>query len=356
MNRKLLANFKVEIKIEEINFSVRSVNLNGLSSTIDTTFSRIPKTERTKIINNILEQYKAQNTLVLYSRVGNDNLTDAIKELANLTEEDLDDKVGELTKGSAEENADELLNAIENAGSASNAGVKSIMNNLDTNSDKGLRYEIYKRIKDIGADGVLDLECFKYSRALAEATALYFATGIMHIAVHTGGSAIIAVGTATAFTTSQNISSGTSTIQSGAKTYSFREQIKRTAEGISNMITNGSITSIVIGTRWIESASVPYIANGTKSEIKHSPLKSIIETALFAAYAMLLAGSLTCLTTRSWTAWKKMLSNLNAKDGNDAFAAILAAGIKASIAGTITIMSESSAGSRGISMLIPFGP
>ena len=74
------------------------------------------------------------------------------------------------------------------------------------------------------------------------------------------------------------------------------------------------------------------------------------------AYLVLAAAGIASMTTKSQQAFNSMLSAVGAKDGNDLFAMLVAAGIKASLITTIAQTMETTAGSTGTGLLIPFGP
>ena len=268
----------------------------------------------------------------------------------------------------AEEAAEELVNAIENGEESDNEAINAILDNMnnnngDNNNDnsdnngnpKGLRYDIYNKIKSIADEGE-DIDCIKYSTGIAEVVGKYFTTGVMHIAVHVGGSAIFGVGTSLVLAAIQNLAIGMTTIQSGTKSINPIDQAQKLADGISNMYTSGTITSLVVGMMNAAPSPVPLVGSGMQTQIQHGPMKILIMISAIAAYLMLAAAGIASMTTKSQKAFNSMLSAVGAKDGNDLFAMLVAAGIKASLITTIAQTMETTAGSTGTGLLIPFGP
>ena len=257
----------------------------------------------------------------------------------------------------AEEAAKELIDAIENGKESDNEAVNAILDNLDNNDGgkNGLRYDIYNKIKSIADEGQ-DIDCIKYSTGVAEVVGKYFTTGVMHIAVHVGGNAIFGIGTSLVLSAIQNLAIGMTTIQSGTKSINPIEQAQKLADGISNMYTSGTITSLVVGMMNAAPSPVPLVGTGMQTQIQHGPMKILIMISAIAAYLMLAAAGIASMTTKSQKAFNSMLSAVGAKDGNDLFAMLVAAGIKASLITTIAQTMETTAGSTGTGLLIPFGP
>ena len=82
----------------------------------------------------------------------------------------------------------------------------------------------------------------------------------------------------------------------------------------------------------------------------------LIMISAIAAYTMLAAAGMASMSSKSQKAFNSILSAVGAKDGNDLFALLVAAGIKASLITTIAQTIETTAGSTGTGLLIPFGP
>ena len=178
----------------------------------------------------------------------------------------------------------------------------------------------------------------------------------MHIAVHVGGNAIFGIGTSLVLSAIQNLAIGMTTIQSGTKSINPIDQAQKLADGISNMYTSGTITSLVVGMMNAAPSPVPLVGSGMQTQIQHGPMKILIMISAIAAYLMLAAAGIASMTTKSQKAFNSMLSAVGAKDGNDLFAMLVAAGIKASLITTIAQTMETTAGSTGTGLLIPFGP
>ena len=97
-----------------------------------------------------------------------------------------------------------------------------------------------------GIMGIQDFQSIIYSMGLATVIGAYFSE-CLHIAIHLGGACIAAVGTSILCMSLQNIPKGFKTIQNGTKTIDLMTQCQSIADGFSDMIANGTITSIVIG-------------------------------------------------------------------------------------------------------------
>ena len=217
---------------------------------------------------------------------------------------------------------------------------------------KGLRGDIYKHIKGIKDDTT----SIKYSTYISQDIAKYFTTGVMHIAVHTGGKAVIGAGTSVALLATAKLASCISTIQSGCRSNDFMTQAKKVAAGIVDLISAGTITSLVVGTMTSGDAVIPFAGNGKQSSIKYSSYKAIVLAAVIVAYTTLLAGGMAATAAMSMDKFNAAISPLGAKDGNDLFAKLIAIAVKSTLAITIAQTSESVAGSTGTGVLVPFGP
>lgn len=355
-----------------------------------------------KLIDNfeseIIKQYTGESSLVLFKKNSENKLTDSLKKAdetikevkqkyEELPEEEFKEYVENLDNGEgeaqkildalgidenttqedlnkiAEEAAKELIDAVENGKESDNEAVNAILDNLDNNDGddnndgkpKGLRYDIYNKIKSIADEGQ-DIDCIKYSTGIAEVVGKYFTTGVMHIAVHIGGNAIFGVGASLVLSAIQNLAIGMTTIQSGTKSINPIDQAQKLADGISNMYSQGIITSLVVGMMNAAPSPIPLVGTGMQTQIQHSSMKILIMISALAAFIMLAAGGIASMTTKSQKAFNSMLSAVGAKDGNDLFAMFLAAGIKASLITTIAKTMETTAGSTGTGLLIPFGP
>jgi len=336
----------------------------------------------------LLSQYKKENSLILFVNNKTDKLSETMKEISQkieainsgeITAEDIEKETKEKAqkildslgidenttddeyREIAEKKANELVDAI-NGKKTDDEVVNAILDNMNEgNSDNnggfnfGLRRDIYERIKAISDFGK-DIDCYLYSIGVAEVTARYFTTGVMHIAVHIGGLCIVGVGTSLVLSAIQNLINGMQLIQSGTKSTNPIDQAQKLADGISAMYSNGTITSLVIGTMTTASSPIPFVGNGMQTSIQHSSMKIIIMISALAAYIMLMAGGLASMAAGTQKAWNQMLSAIGAKDGNDLFAMLMAAGIKASLITTIAKTYETTAQSTGTGLLIPFGP
>ena len=397
-----LSGEKTTLKIDFNNITTRELNIESLESSLSSILNGVNNID---LISNfkseVIKQYTGENSLVLFKKNSDNRLTDSLKKAdetikeikqkyEELPEEEFKEYVENLDNGErevqkildalgidenttqedlnkiAEEAAKELVDAIENGKESDNEAVNAILDNLDNNDDsgddndndgnpKGLRYDIYNKIKSIADEGQ-DIDCIKYSTGVAEVVGKYFTTGVMHIAVHVGGNAIFGIGTSLVLSAIQNLAIGMTTIQSGTKSINPIEQAQKLADGISNMYTSGTITSLVVGMMNAAPSPVPLVGTGMQTQIQHGPMKILIMISAIAAYLMLAAGGIASMTTKSQKAFNSMLSAVGAKDGNDLFAMLVSAGIKASLITTIAQTMETTAGSTGTGLLIPFGP
>ena len=244
----------------------------------------------------------------------------------------------------------------EGGSSSGNGGSSGEGNNKKTSNQnanpKGLRGDIYKHIKGIKDDTT----SIKYATYISQDIAKYFTTGVMHIAVHTGGKAVIGAGTSVALLATAKLASCISTIQSGCRSNDFMTQAKKVATGIVDLISAGTITSLVVGTMTSGNAVIPFAGNGKQSSIKYSSYKAIVLAAVIVAYTTLLAGGMAATAAMSMDKFNAAISPLGAKDGNDLFAKLIAIAVKSTLAITIAQTSESVAGSTGTGVLVPFGP
>ena len=341
----------------------------------DLLFKELKENLKKEIINKY-----STSSLLLYRDGAGDDLSSAFKNIkdmiddinnGNYNEEDAEEKEKEILddlgldenstedeiKEVAEEKAQELIDALNGKESDSKA-VNQILNNIggDDNGNRGsggigLRRDIYKRIKEMG-----DTESIKYSLSVAEESAKYFTTGVLHIAVHTGGASVFGVGTSLLLMALQNVMQGMNTIRSGTTSFNPIDQAQKLTDGISDMYTNGTINSLVIGAMHSGDSIVPFVGNGKQTTINHRNMKILLLISAIAAYLMLAAGAIATMKSKTQKTWNKMLDAVGAKDGDDLFAMFIAAGIKASLITTVARTFESTAGSTGVGLLIPFGP
>ena len=399
-----LAGEKTTLKLDFNNITTRELNIESLESSLNSILNGVNDTE---LISNfkseVVKQYTGENSLILFKKNSESSLTDSLKKAdekieeikqkyEELSEEEFKEYVENLDNGEkeaqkildalgidenttqeelnkiAEEAAEELVNAIENGEESDNEAINAILDNMNNNSDgnnnddsdndgnpKGLRYDIYNKIKSIADEGE-DIDCIKYSTGIAEVVGKYFTTGVMHVAVHVGGSAIFGVGTSLVLAAIQNLAIGMTTIQSGTKSINPIDQAQKLADGISNMYTNGTITSLAVGMMIASPSPIPFVGSGMQTQIQHTPMKILIMISAIAAYTMLAAAGMASMSSKSQKAFNSILSAVGAKDGNDLFALLVAAGIKASLITTIAQTIETTAGSTGTGLLIPFGP
>ena len=252
-----LAGEKTTLKLDFNNIITRELNIESLESSLSSILNGVNDTE---LISNfkseVVKQYTGENSLVLFKKNSENRLTDSLKKAdekieeikqkyEELSEEEFKEYVENLDNGEkeaqkildalgidenttqedlnkiAEEAAEELVNAIENGKESDNEAINAILDNMnnsdgdgnnnndDSDNDgnpKGLRYDIYNKIKSIADEGE-DIDCIKYSTGIAEVVGKYFTTGVMHIAVHVGGSAIFGVGTSLVLAAKPNRSS-----------------------------------------------------------------------------------------------------------------------------------------------------
>ena len=398
-----LAGEKTTLKLDFNNITTRELNIESLESSLNSILNGVNDTE---LISNfkseVVKQYTGENSLVLFKKNSENRLTDSLKKAdekieeikqkyEELSEEEFKEYVENLDNGEkeaqkildalgidenttqedlnkiAEEAAEELVNAIENGEESDNEAINAILDNMNNNNGdnndnsdnngnpKGLRYDIYNKIKSIADEGE-DIDCIKYSTGIAEVVGKYFTTGVMHIAVHVGGSAIFGVGTSLVLAAIQNLAIGMTTIQSGTKSINPIDQAQKLADGISNMYTSGTITSLAVGMMIASPSPIPFVGSGMQTQIQHTPMKILIMISAIAAYTMLAAAGMASMSSKSQKAFNSILSAVGAKDGNDLFALLVAAGIKASLITTIAQTIETTAGSTGTGLLIPFGP
>ena len=400
-----LAGEKTTLKLDFNNITTRELNIESLESSLNSILNGVNDTE---LISNfkseVVKQYTGENSLILFKKNSENRLTDSLKKAdekieeikqkyEELSEEEFKEYVENLDNGEkeaqkildalgidenttqedlnkiAEEAAEELVDAIENGKESDNEAINAILDNMNSNNDgnnnnddsdndgnpKGLRYDIYNKIKSIADEGE-DIDCIKYSTGIAEVVGKYFTTGVMHIAVHVGGSAIFGVGTSLVLAAIQNLAIGMTTIQSGTKSINPIDQAQKLADGISNMYTSGTITSLAVGMMIASPSPIPFVGSGMQTQIQHTPMKILIMISAIAAYTMLAAAGMASMSSKSQKAFNSILSAVGAKDGNDLFALLVAAGIKASLITTIAQTIETTAGSTGTGLLIPFGP
>ena len=401
-----LAGEKTTLKLDFNNITTRELNIESLESSLNSILNGVNDIE---LISNfkseVVKQYTGENSLVLFKKNSESRLTDSLKKAdekieeikqkyEELSEEEFKEYVENLDNGEkeaqkildalgidenttqeelnkiAEEAAEELIDAIENGKDSDNEAINAILDNMNNNGDnnnnnnddsdndgnpKGLRYDIYNKIKSIADEGE-DIDCIKYSTGIAEVVGKYFTTGVMHIAVHVGGSAIFGVGTSLVLAAIQNLAIGMTTIQSGTKSINPIDQAQKLADGISNMYTSGTITSLAVGMMIASPSPIPFVGSGMQTQIQHTPMKILIMISAIAAYTMLAAAGMASMSSKSQKAFNSILSAVGAKDGNDLFALLVAAGIKASLITTIAQTIETTAGSTGTGLLIPFGP
>ena len=399
-----LAGEKTTLSIDFNNITTRELNIESLESSLNSILNGVNNID---LISNfkseVIKQYTGESSLVLFKKNSDNRLTDSLKKAdetikeikqkyEELPEEEFKEYVENLDNGEgeaqkildalgidenttqeelnkiAEEAAKELIDAIENGKESDNEAINAILDNMNSNNNgnnnddgnnngnpKGLRYDIYNKIKSIADEGE-DIDCIKYSTGIAEVVGKYFTTGVMHIAVHVGGSAIFGVGTSLVLAAIQNLAIGMTTIQSGTKSINPIDQAQKLADGISNMYTSGTITSLAVGMMIASPSPIPFVGSGMQTQIQHTPMKILIMISAIAAYTMLAAAGMASMSSKSQKAFNSILSAVGAKDGNDLFALLVAAGIKASLITTIAQTIETTASSTGIGLLIPFGP
>lgn len=337
-----LKNFRTVIRNEEsINSSIDSLF----------SFLEMPeevKQSVEKMKQQIKSSYISSNTLVLYSKQADENneLTNAINKSKQLLDklmedynngkryESYDDLPDELKKISdvsklndflnnlgiddnttdeeiqdiAEDAAHELINAL-NGNDTDNELANTIMDNIKdelasagesfddyddgkSRSSKksriGLWYEIFQ-VLEFSANGIMGIQDFQsiiYSLGLATVIGTYFSE-CLHIAVHLGGACIAAVGTSILCMSLQNIPKGFKTIQDGTKTTDLMTQCQSIADGFSDMIANGTITSMVIGMMVASPSPIPFVGVGTANNNMHASVKILILVAALASAILL---------------------------------------------------------------------
>ena len=313
----------------------------------------------------LISQYTSINTLLMLVKEGEDTLSSAMEEVAeNLEEPPVENKPEKILnalgidENSTEEEQEqaineaamELVDCIQNDKESENEAVQQILDSLsNSKSYNGLRNDIYEKIKDIKS--VKD-----FCTGTIEAATKYFSSGVMHIAIHTGGAAITAVGTSIMLSAVQKKDSAASGMENDIKLPDFMKQAQSLAKGVSEAYCGGSINSLVVGMMQGSPSPVPLVGSGQKKEIKHDSMKILITISATAAYIMLAAAGMAAMLGANQDSWNSVIKSLDARDGNDVFAILVAAGIKASLITTIATMTESTAGSEGNGMLIPFGP
>ena len=152
----------------------------------------------------------------------------------------------------------------------------------------GLWYEIFK-VLEFSANGIMGIQDFQsiiYSMGLATVIGAYFSE-CLHIAIHLGGACIAAVGTSILCMSLQNIPKGFKTIQNGTKTIDLMTQCQSIADGFSDMIANGTITSIVIGMMVASPSPIPFVGTGTANTNMHASVKILILVAALASAILL---------------------------------------------------------------------
>lgn len=334
--------------------------------------------------NRLISQYSTENSLILYTIEGEDELTSALEDTLGYLEHE-DDEVIEGNTEDCEEQvqkildalginenttdeelekivkdaAAELIKCIKDNRESENEAVEQIFSELkNTKSYNGLRNDIYEKIKDI--DGSDD----SFASGVIEAATNYFASGVMNIAIHSGGTAISGVGTSIMLDAKSKATKGKTTIyldmlkQAGISAPDPFGQAKTLAKGISETYCGGNINSLVIGMMQGGTSPVPLVGSGKQEDqgIKHDTVKILITISAFAAYTMLAAAGIAAMMQIAQKEWDNILKSMDARDGNDLFAMLLAAGIKASLGTTMVTMTETTANSKGTGMLIPFGP
>lgn len=337
-----LKNFKTVVRNEE---SINS-SIDSLFSFLE--ISEEVKQSVEKMKQQIKSSYISSNTLVLYSKQADENneLTNAINKSKQLLDklmedynngkryESYDDLSDELKKTSdvsklndflnnlgiddsttdeelqdiAEDAAHELINAL-NGNDTDNELANTIMDSVkdelagagesfddyddgkrknNKKSRIGLWYEIFQ-VLEFSANGIMGIQDFQsiiYSLGLATVIGTYFSE-CLHIAVHLGGACIAAVGTSILCMSLQNIPKGFKTIQDGTKTTDLMTQCQSIADGFSDMIANGTITSMVIGMMVASPSPIPFVGVGTANNNMHASVKILILVAALASAILL---------------------------------------------------------------------
>lgn len=344
-------NIKIEAKIKNFRTVIRNEeaidsSIDSLFSFLDGSGEIKKIIEKAK--KQIKDSYISSNTLVLYSKQAekNNELTNAIdksKQLLNKLIEDYnngkkyenyddlpdelkqisdvsklndflnnlginDDTTDEEIQEIAEDAAHELVNALngnDTDNELANTIMDSVKDELENAGEKdddyddgkrknnkknriGLWYEIFK-VLEFSANGIMGIQDFQsiiYSMGLATVIGAYFSE-CLHIAIHLGGACIAAVGTSILCMSLQNIPKGFKTIQNGTKTIDLMTQCQSIADGFSDMIANGTITSIVIGMMVASPSPIPFVGTGTANTNMHASVKILILVAALASAILL---------------------------------------------------------------------
>lgn len=306
--------------------------------------------EKNKIKNQIKNNYIPELTVVLYSKkapIENsltialdkakkiidsidkpyksfDDLPEEIKKEADISKlEEFLDNLGidenstpEEIKDKVEDSAQELinsLNGVETDDPIANAIMEQV--NDDKKNRNGLWKDIFEVLEHSG-DGGEDIQCIKYSTGLATVVGSYFTTGTMHIAVHLGGNCITGVGTSVANISLQNLPNGFKLIQDGTKSTDLVSQCNAMADGFSEMIAKGIITSIVIGMMNAAPSPIPFVGAGQANSNQHTSVKILIFVAALAAAMLINSAALAAMligstiSAVSAAAFGKLISEL----------------------------------------------
>ena len=397
--------FNISIQIEDL--SVRELNIDSVSNSIDNFLSgnisdvdsirTLLENERTNINNStlteeekeallneieeeeteldnlgsqdirqtlkekIISSFESENSLILIPRgQKKTQLEQTLEEISNLTtseaaeayKEELEQKSKtKIKEENIEEAAQELVDALQSGEDSEDADIQALLDELRKKDPIGLRKNIYDRIKNNSVK-TIDADCSEYAKIVIEETSKYFSTGVMGAFVHTP----IVGASASIFSSAvKNFNEATNKIKNSVQSFLFLDQAKGLADGISELITNAQINSIGMGTKASLFGSRPYVINAkTNNTSDFNHIKIIITVAASAAYILLRLGGLLSMNAKSQKLWDNIIGIIGAKDGNDLFAALLAAGIKVSLLTTLTKVHE--ANSTGIGLLIPFGP
>ena len=282
----------------------------------------------------------------------------AVLDALGLDGTETDEELAEV----AQEKAQELVDAITNGEESSdNPVLNDILNELNnakrdrSGSNFGLRAAIYGAIKIIGDLGI-DMNNILYSTGIATVCAAYFTTGCLHIAIHIGGAAIAAVGTSLVLTAVQNIPNGMMLIQKGTTSTNPLDQAMGWADGISALYTNGMINSLVVGMMMGAPSPVPLVGAGMQTVIQHQSMKILIMISVLAAIMMMQITAVAAMVSKKQITFDSMLDGLGCKDANDLLALFASIGIKLSLVTTLAQTMETTAGSQGMGLIIPFGP
>ena len=310
-----------------------------------------------------LKSYDATNALVLITTEDEDEASEALKKVNEMKEmepevieAEMAEQADKIKNKDAEELANELVNALE-SGDSEEPIVKDILDQLKKDKNRiGLRRNIYNRIKNNSVKS-LDADCTQYATIVIEECSKYFSTGVMGAFVHIGtcvGASVSILSTAVS-----KMVDGINDIKESTKSVVFLEQADGLAKGISTLISNGTINTIGAGvipglfpkpkvirgkTNYNAGYKIGYVAD----------VSIIIKVAALAGYIILAAGGLASMLAKTKKPWDSMINLIGAKDGNDLFAALLAAGIKVYILSSATKVQDTN--SDGMGLLIPFGP